>query len=517
VNDALAGKLGPRRVRILAAPPHSLKAGSVRALRCGFLAAIAVFVVGVFQILKLESPHRGWLFLLTCVAGFLLFVWLDRGFRGLYEPLLRDRQHELSEKLLRGETLRVRGTPGVFVPMMVSLMLLVVVLPTGVATTLPGRLLLVAGIALLAVFWYWAVPRLRAPILELDRDGLRTKKLGRVPWQDIELAQLRVNGSVDNGFIASHVLQLEFVIDRHPRPSRGLRRWAQYFFRGMREREARIPLRNPSENALVVLNLVMFLIRNTPRYQEQRHPRRAGPPQSLANFQPHDLPGLPLSRAAVAARAAQVATRRGTTLELPRPRVQRVRMLPRRRKSKYPQWFGTAVICVLAVSMITGTRVDFFLSDPWLRTSPFVALVPAAWPMWWVARAVFLNPDETQQLSSPAARALVGWTLIPFLVYAASWIIVARTIPDFITRFSGRSFSETHILSKRYERSRRSCDYRVTGPPFTGQFGRNYYCAWISEFERLPNKGPMVIRGRKTWFGRHVDSIEAADPLWSRQ
>ena len=100
--------------------------------------------------------------------------------------------------------------------MMVSLMLLVVVLPTGVATTLPGRLLLVAGIALLAVFWYWAVPRLRAPILELDCDGLRTKKLGRVPWQDIELAQLRVNGSVDNGFIASHVLQLEFVIDRHP-------------------------------------------------------------------------------------------------------------------------------------------------------------------------------------------------------------------------------------------------------------------------------------------------------------
>lgn len=488
----------------------------MRALRLGFLAAIAVFVVGVFQILKLESPHKGLIFLLACGAGLLFFAWLDRGFRELYEPLLRNRQHELSEKLLRGETLRIRGTPGVFVPMMISLALLVFLLPTGVATTLSGRSLLVTGIALLAVFWYWAVPRLRAPILELDREGLRTKKLGRVPWPDIELAQLRVNGSLDNGFIASHVLQLEFVIDRHPRPSRGLRRWAQYFFRGMREWEARIPLRNPSENALVVLNLVMFFIRNTPRYQQQRQTRRAGPPQSLANFEPHDLPGLPLSRAAAAASTAQVATRSGTTLELPRRRVQRVRMLPQRRMSKYPRWFGTAFICVLAVSMMTGMRVDFFLSDPWLRTSPFVALVPAALPMWWVARAVFISPDETQQLSSPAARALVAWTLIPFLVFAASWIIVARTIPDFITRFSGSAFSESHILSKHYERSRRSCDYRVTGPPFDEQFPRSYYCAWISEYERLPDTGPMVIRGRKSWFGRHVDSIEAADPLWNR-
>ena len=129
----------------------------------------------------------------------------------------------------------------------------------------------------------------------------------------------------------------------------------------MREWEARIPLRNPSENALVVLNLVMFLIRKTPRYQEQRHAHRAALRSRSPISSRMTCQACRCRARTVAARAAQVATRRGTTLELPRPRVQRVRMLPRRRKSKYPQWFGTAVICVLAVSMITGTRVDFFL------------------------------------------------------------------------------------------------------------------------------------------------------------
>lgn len=504
-----------RRVRVLSPSTKALSVGQLRALRFGFLLSIAAYAVGVFQFVGLESPHKIWIFLVACAAGVLFFGWLNAGLRRLYEPMLRNRQQLLAEKLVRGETLRVRGTPGVFVPMMLSLMVLVYGLPTDTASTLSGRALLAACIGLLAVFWYWAVPRLRAPILELDRRGLRTRQLGHVPWSDIELAQLRVNGSVDHGFIASHVLQLEFVIDRHPRPARGVRRWAEYFFRGMREWEARIALRNPSENALVILNLVMFCIRNTPRYQEQRRVRREGPPESLENFEPHDLPGLPLSPAASMAKAKRVAARLGSTMELSRPRIQRVRLLPRRRNSKILRWVGPVAGIVLTVLVLMGIRANFLVSPAWLRASLIVALVVAAWPVWLVARAVFYTP-ETGQLSSPMSRVLAGWVLIPVGIYFGAWLIVARCIPDLFARFMGTPFSEVHVLSKHYDYSRRRCDYQVRGGPFEEEIGKDYYCAWISEYERLPDRGPMTIRGRAFWFGRHVDSIEPVDPLSTR-
>ena len=189
-----------------------------------------------------------------------------------------------------------------------------------------------------------------------------------------------------------------------------------------------------------------------------------------------------------------------------------MRMLPRRSKSKIPRWAGAALLVVLTLLLMAGIRVDFFPSPAWSRLSLFVVLVITAWPMWAVGRSAVNNPVEGREFSSPAIRALVGWVLIPFVVYFGSWIVVAHSIPDLITRVAGSSFSETHVLTKHHEHSRRSCDYCVKGKPFDDRIGRDYYCAWISEYERLPDKGPMLVRGRRTWFGRHVDSIEPSDP-----
>jgi hypothetical protein len=494
-----------QRVRILAAPTPTLSAGKVKLLRLAYLAGIAIAVLGIVQIFWLESPYRFWLFFGAGTALVLVFWWLGQGFRELYEPLLRQRQQELAERLVRGETLRVRGTPGVFLPFMLSLIALTFVLPAGVTTTLAGRVWLLAGVVLLASFWYWAVPRLRAPILELDRTGLRTPSLGQVSWADIETAQLRVSGSLDNSFIASHVLSLEFVIDRHPRPAHGLRRRAQAFFRGMREWEARIPLRNPSENPLVILNLTMFCIRNTPRYQEQRRVRRMGPPESLQDFAPHDLPGLPLSRGAVAAKTSSPA---GTPPPGPARRIVRQRFIRRSAAQRLPQWVVISALLLIFVLCHYGLRVNFFCSEAWSRTSIFVCIAIAAVPCWYLGRAIMWGPIYNPDVSTPFMRALVAWILSPALVYALCWSIAASALPDIFTRMAGTRFRETHSLRKEYSYERRRCDYRIVGSPFEEGSLKNHFCSWSGEYDQLPNTGLMVVRGRQTWLGRHIDSVE---------
>lgn len=493
----------------------------MRALRIVFLVAIAAFVIGIFQILTLDSPHKAWMFFLACVAGVFFFGWLDHGFRQLNEPLLRNRQQELAAKLVRGETLEVRGTPGVFVPMMLSLGALAFVLPTGLATTLSGRVWLAAGIGLLATFWYGIVPRLRAPVLELDRDGLRTKQFGRVSWSDIESARLRVNGSVDSRFVASHVLSLEFVIDRHPRPSQGLRRWAQAFFRGMREWEARIPLRNPSENPLVILNLLMFCIRNTPRYQEQRRLRRTGPPELLAGFEPHDLPGLPLSHVAADAKTATQLTRATAPVAHSQPpsparRIVRQRFIHRSAPQRLPQWVVISMMLLIFVLCVYGLLTGFFLSPAWMRASLVICIAMGALPSWHMARAIMLGTVQNPEVTTPFVRAIVAWVLGPILICGLGWSIVGSALPDILTRTLGTPFRETHSLRKEYSDVRRGCDYRVMGPPFENGSLKNHYCSWPGEYQRLPAKGPMVVRGRETWLGRHYDSVEPVDPLLSR-
>jgi hypothetical protein len=487
VNSPGRGK--PQRVRILAAPAAKLGAGRLRLLRFAYLAAIAISVLGVAQIFRLDSDYKYGIFVVASAALVLLFTWIGRGFRQLYEPLLRQRQQELSEKLVRGETLWIRGTPGVFVPLMLSLIALLFVLPNDVATTLPGRAWLLLCIVLLAVFWYWAVPRLRAPVLELDRNGLRTPDLGRVPWADVEAAQLRVNGSVDNGFIASHMLQLEFAIDRHPRPSHGLHRWAQVFFRGMREWEARIPLRNPSENPLVILNLVMLFIRNTPKYQERRS-------------------------AAVMARAVSPPSR--VQKPIPARRIIRQRLLPRTSPARVPQWVVIAVMLLVFVLCFYGLRVDFFSSEAWSRASILACMAIIALPCWHLGRAIMRGTINNPEVTTPFMRALFAWIFGPVLIYFLCWSVFASALPDIFTRMAGTRFEETHTLRKEHSYKRRGCDYRVLGPPFESGSLKSHYCTWSGEYDRLPRKGQMLVRGRKTWLGRHIDSVEPIDPLLNR-
>jgi hypothetical protein len=492
MNSPVTGR--PQRVRILAAQPATHSTGLVRLLRFAYLVAIAITVLGLLYLFTLETRYKFGIFVAAGTTALFLFIWIGQGFRQLYEPLLRQRQQELAEKLVRGETLSVRGTPGVFVPLMLSLIALLFVLPNDIATTLSGRLWLLLGIGLLAVFWYWIVPRLRAPVLELDRTGLRTKQLGHVSWADIERAQLRVNGSIDHSFIAGHVLQLDFVIDRHPRPARGLRRWAQQFFRGMREWEARIPLRNPSENPLVILNLVTFFVRITARYQEKRQ-----------------IAAAEKSAFAASSAHATSTTRREKLPTTPR-RIVRQHLIHRTASYRPRQSLVLAVLISIFVLCFYGLRTNFFGSEAWMRVSMIVCGVFAALPSWYVGRFMMFGAVDNPDFTSPFVRALVAWILIPVMIYFLCWSIFGSALPDILTRTMGARFRETHALRKEFSFDRRECDYRIFGPPFDRGNWKSHFCSWPGEYDPLPDKGPMTIRGRKTWLGRHIDSVEPASP-----
>jgi hypothetical protein len=167
-------------------------------------------------------------------------------------------------------------------------------------------------------------------------------------------------------------------------------------------------------------------------------------------------------------------------------------------------------LLVLAVCF-HGLRVDFFRSGQWSRAPFVICLALCVLLYWYPGRAQlfdrFYNPDH----ASPRARAVVMWTIEPLVIYLCCWAAFAGALPDTLTRLLGSEFVETHELRKEHSYKRRTCDYRILGPPFARGNLRDYYCSWPTEYHRLPDKGLMVVRGRQSWFGRHIDSVEPAE------
>jgi hypothetical protein len=174
--------------------------------------------------------------------------------------------------------------------------------------------------------------------------------------------------------------------------------------------------------------------------------------------------------------------------------------------SRSSQALVVAVTLLAFAVCFHGLRVDFFRSEQWSRAPIVVSFALSALLYWYPGRARlfdrFYNPNSLR------ARRLLVWVIEPALIYMFFWAAFAGVLPDTFTRVAGTTFLETHDLRKEHSYKRRTCDYRILGAPFARGNLRNYYCSWPTEYQRLPDQGLMVVRGRETWFGRHVEAVE---------
>ena len=159
-------------------------------------------------------------------------------------------------------------------------------------------------------------------------------------------------------------------------------------------------------------------------------------------------------------------------------------------KTRALQWLALALILGTLFLGFLGTAVEFRRSGAWRGTSEWVVLLLAAWPGWYLARISNVEMYTDSALRTIAGSFMVRWIAAPVIVYCFFWMAYTVAVPDLITRFFGKPFSETYVLRGEYNPRYRRCKRRVHGPPFENRILHAYYCARESEFAQLPGRWP---------------------------
>ncbi len=176
------------------------------------------------------------------------------------------------------------------------------------------------------------------------------------------------------------------------------------------------------------------------------------------------------------------------------------------------QQVGTLAALVVLVLALAGMFVDF-APAPALQGSHMAVIF------------LIVGVIETALLFAHASRKgrmgqlidngflkfLFLLVTIPCMLGFVSWLIAIKTLPWGVTRVFGREVRESHVMETRYTRSRRACDYRLSGGPMEGAFP-SYLCIREAFYHRHPNQQiEVVLTGRRTVLGfsiRHVYSQE---------
>lgn len=176
------------------------------------------------------------------------------------------------------------------------------------------------------------------------------------------------------------------------------------------------------------------------------------------------------------------------------------------------QWVGTLVAMAVLALVLTGMLVDF-------------APAPALQGIHMAVIFLIVGVIETALLFAHASRKgrmgqlvdkgflkfLFLLVAIPTLLGFVSWLITIKTLPWTFTGVLGAEVRETHEMQTRYTRSRRSCDYRLSGGPMEGAFP-SYLCIGEAFYHRHPDQRvEVVLAGRRSALGfsiQHVYSQE---------
>lgn len=102
---------------------------------------------------------------------------------------------------------------------------------------------------------------------------------------------------------------------------------------------------------------------------------------------------------------------------------------------------------------------------------------------------------------------------LPLMFALCSWLIVAKTLPWAFTRAFGEPYRQSYIMRTEYRSSRKSCDYRLQGPPADRSFP-GYLCIGEAIYSTYPERSvEVVLSGRRSAFGQDVQSIRVVRPL----
>ena len=177
---------------------------------------------------------------------------------------------------------------------------------------------------------------------------------------------------------------------------------------------------------------------------------------------------------------------------------------PRQQQRNFAVFLGVFVLGLF------GLFADFHASPRWVTASWWITLgggIPVSIGLFMVLRRYSPPQGKGREL-----LAMLGMSCLVILLWGG---VLTRALPDIYTRLAGDPFALKQRGTKETGsgKGRWLCYYVVHAPLFrTGKPGSHSYCAGSDEYEALPWHGEMVIRGRESWFGKHVDRVEPFPP-----
>ena len=187
--------------------------------------------------------------------------------------------------------------------------------------------------------------------------------------------------------------------------------------------------------------------------------------------------------------------------------AQKVRKVPR--TSLWRSDFSVKVVLItLAVFVVLcfGMNVNLFRSEAWIPRSIWATALINVLP---TALLMRIAMHYRQGFKGMRFNLFTG-AMVAALLYALSllvtYFLVAFTIPEVFTRFSGTPF-ETHDVPF-ITREGYGCRHEVYSPTFDIGGPRGYYCPGSDEYAALGKEGVAHVYGRQSWFGRHIDYME---------
>jgi len=161
---------------------------------------------------------------------------------------------------------------------------------------------------------------------------------------------------------------------------------------------------------------------------------------------------------------------------------------------------------VLTLISIYGWWTDFVPSAAWIDMGLSLAMaatVLGAAAFYW---AVLTGRTAFRPGTSAPMKLLVV-LFGPILLFMFFSLSIMHGLGDIATQVLGREDQLISNLSKRYEHSRKGCDFRLKGHDINNAFP-NHVCITEAEFARLPQKGAYKLQILRSELGFHITSLD---------
>jgi hypothetical protein len=178
-------------------------------------------------------------------------------------------------------------------------------------------------------------------------------------------------------------------------------------------------------------------------------------------------------------------------------------------------WFGSEdptrgqvgkVVLVLAIMAATlyGIVTDFVPSGPLGTRGVFIFLALGVAATLAVAMHAVRTGRYEALMEQGVLRLVVGVLAAPFMLALVLWLTL-KTIGSLVTQAVGSDYRQPATMHTHYTRSRRSCDYRLTGGILEDTFPK-YLCISEAGYHRRPEQAvDVVLVGQESWLGVHID------------